>query len=221
MLELLIPSLVVAAISAGLLFGAFAMLKRKASSSVGAESESYLARIREQIAEIQKLLSYAEGYASKGQFNHLASQREKAKHELESERNALKEVEPKLDQAQKAVEEKESQQQDIKSAKDEDELQLKNLLETFGVQSAESVSLEQELANSMKNLDAIIAERQLTDNQRAMLDELARTMSSTGSTLRDLLMDYETLHERLTNLQTQLNDLEEEYTKLVEKQLGE
>lgn len=220
-MELLIPTLVVIAVSCCVLFGAFTFLKRQASSSVGAENESYLAKIREQIAEIKNLLTYSGGYASKGQFNNIAGQLEKAKQELETERNALKEVEPKLDEAQKNVELKESQQQEVKSAKDEEELQLKNLLETFTVQSAESASLEQELANSMKNLDAIMAEAQLTENQRAVLDELSRTMSNTGGTLRDLLTDYETLNERLTNLQVQLNDLEEEYTKLVEKQLGE
>ncbi len=221
MIEILVPSVVILLVSLGLLFGAYVALRRQASSSVGAEKDTYIARIREHIDEIKTLLTYADGYASKNQFNYLAQQLEKAKAEIENERKTLKEVEPKLDEAQKNVEQKESQQQEVKSAKDEEEMQLKSLLETFGVQSAESIALEQELAESLKSLDAIMAEKDLSEDQRAALDELSKTLGNTGGTLRDLLMDYETLNERLVNLQTQLGDLEEEYTKLVERQLGE
>jgi hypothetical protein len=38
--------------------------------------------------------------------------------------------------------------------------------------------------------------------------------------LRDLIIDYQGLNERLDNLKGQHADLENEYTKLVEQQLG-
>ena len=64
-------------------------------------------------------------------------------------------------------------------------------------------------------------EVQLTDAQKAVLQELSNTLTNSGSVLRDLLTEYESINERLNMLKLQLNDLEDEYTKLVEKQLGQ
>ena len=72
-----------------------------------------------------------------------------------------------------------------------------------------------------KSLDNIMAELELTEDQRGLLDELSKALTSAGSNLRDLLMEYEAVKTRLENLRQQHLDLEEEYTKLVEQQLGE
>ena len=207
--------------SVGIIVFAFLFFRRKVTGSVGAEVDKLQARLEAIDQEIEERLKDADSYASKGQFETLQSQNEANKKDLEQEREALKAMEPKLDDCQKAVEDKESSQQELKSAREEDEVALRGLLDNYETLSSESVELEQKLALSMKNLDTIMGEINLTDEQRAVLEDLNNNMTSTGGALRDLMMEYDTLNERLNMLQGQLEDLEEEYTKLVEKQLGE
>jgi predicted nuclease with TOPRIM domain len=73
----------------------------------------------------------------------------------------------------------------------------------------------------MKSLDAILSELNLTQDQRKHLSDLSETLTSAGGRLRELLTEYQTVKERLDMLTQQHADLEEEYTKLVEQQLGE
>ena len=94
-------------------------------------------------------------------------------------------------------------------------------MEGYDSCASESVALEQRLAQSLKNLDSIIDQLQLTQAQKASLTDLSNAATSAGGRLRDLITEYETLNERLKTLTQQHQDLEEEYTKLVEQQLGE
>lgn len=201
--------------------GSYIALRKQVSSSVGAERDTLTQNIDALDAEIKALLGYADGYASKGQLEYLSTQLNNIKGELEKERGNLQALEPKLDNAQKMVEGKETSQQELKSAKEEDEVKLKELLENYDTISHESLSLEQQLALSLKNLDNIMNEVQMTPDQKAILQELSNSLANSGGALRDLLMEYETLNERLNALKQQLGDLEDEYTKLVERQLGE
>jgi predicted nuclease with TOPRIM domain len=67
----------------------------------------------------------------------------------------------------------------------------------------------------------MLSELQLTLDQRAVLEELNNALISAGSRLRELLTEYSSVNQRIQALQQQLKDLEDEYTKLVEQQLGE
>ena len=62
---------------------------------------------------------------------------------------------------------------------------------------------------------------ELTAEQQQVLEELSNTLTEAGSRMRDLLTDYAMVKERLDGLNGQHHDLEEEYTRLVEQQLGE
>jgi predicted nucleic acid-binding Zn-ribbon protein len=66
----------------------------------------------------------------------------------------------------------------------------------------------------------MIVEMPMTADQKAVFQALSDTLSSASSRLRDLIIDYQGLNERLDNLKGQHADLENEYTKLVEQQLG-
>jgi chromosome segregation ATPase len=141
--------------------------------------------------------------------------------DLENEKATLVTVEKKLASAQKEVEAKEFQQQEVKAAKEEDENKLAELLSNFKDLSSESIELEQKLAQSMKNLDKILSEINVTEDQRAVLNNLNDSLTSAGSLLRELITESEMVNERLKVLKEQHSDLEEEYTRLVEQQLGE
>jgi len=221
MTSLLITTAAVLLISAAILAGTFLTLKKQVAGGVGAERDEILNKISSTEAELKQLLTYSDAYAAKGQLETLSRQLTGLKGDLEKERANLLALEPKLDGAQKMVEEKENQQQELKSAKEEDEIKYKELLAAYENQNQEAVSLEQRLASSLKNIDQLMSEVTMTADQKAAIQEMSDTLSNAGSSLRDLIMEYETLNERLSNLQLQLVDLEDEYTKLVEKQLGE
>ena len=207
--------------SLAIIIGVMFLIKRQVSSSVGAERDQVISKVNALDGELRELLTYSEGYASKKQLGQLQGTLEQTKADLEREKGNLKALEPKLEGAQKSVEDKETHQQELKSAKEEDELKMKELVDNFETISSESISLEQALAQSMKNLDQLMGEATLTADQKAVLQELSNSLSNASSTLRELIVEYETLNERLNMLSQQLLDLEEEYTKLVERQLGE
>ena len=217
----MIVALISAVLSALGIFGGFVFLKRQITSSVGAERETLLAGIPKAIDEIDAILAKSAGYASKPQLEFLLKQTESAEADIQKEKENLKGIESRLDQAQKNVETRESTQQQLKTAHEDEENKLHELLAKFETISAESVSLEQKLATSMKNLDQLMEEVELTPDQRGAMQDLSNALTGAGSRLRELLMEYTTVKERLQSLRQQHSDLEEEYTRLVEQQLGE
>ncbi len=214
-------TLVACALSLSAIFFTFRFVTSRTASSVGKEWDELVSRISASSDKLDNLLTYIDSYCSRGQYESISGKLSGLKSELEKERTTLKDLEGRLDSSQQQVEEKETHQQEIKSSKEEDEIKLDELLSSYSDISAESIALEQKLAQSMKNLDSIMKEVTLTEPQRKLLDDLNEALNEAGSNLRDLLMEYETVNERLNMLKEQHDDLEEEYTKLVEQQLGE
>ena len=140
---------------------------------------------------------------------------------LESQRQTLKAIESKLAQAQKQIEEKEAYHQDLKTAKADEESKLKALLERYSTLSSEAIALEQQVAQSMKDLDSLMSTASLSPEQKAVFTSLSENLEAAGNRLRDLITEYETVHGRLKTLSDQLADLENEYTRLIEQQLGD
>ncbi|MCB0336767.1 MAG: hypothetical protein KDD62_10695, partial [Bdellovibrionales bacterium] len=141
--------------------------------------------------------------------------------DLEREKLSLKDIENKLDNSQKSVEQREIEQQDLKTSQETSEDKLQELMGSFASISEEATKLEAQLADALKALDNIQSTVEITPDQKATIDELTAALEEAGSLLRDLLMEYQALNERLEMLQTQHDDLEDEYTRLVEQQLGE
>jgi chromosome segregation ATPase len=217
----MILGLIIALASVGIIFGALTVLKKRAASTAGAEVQSAGSKLPELESQIKEIIASASALVSKKKLENISAQIEAAQTELEKEKANLKEIETRLDQAQKLVEEKEGVHQEMKSSKEEDEMRLKDMMERYSDLSSESMALEQKLASSMKNLDQLLSEVTLTEDQRAMFENLSVSLTSSGERMRDLLTEYSTVHERLELLQQQHKDLEEEYTRLVEQQLGE
>ena len=214
-------ALVGAALGTGLVFFTYQYLQKSAAATIVEQRKALDKQIASVDAELETLLQYRDSYASAAQYKQLASTLEALRNELEGDKEKLKGLESKLDELQTTVELKESHQQEVKSSRDEDEERLEKLMEDYQAISDESVDLEQQLAQSMRNLDAVMGEVDFTDEHKAMVDELSEALSLAGETLRNLLTDYQAVNERLTLLREQHTDLEDEYTKLVEQQLGE
>ncbi len=217
---LYVIALITVAISAAIMFGGVSAFRKFSASSRGADRINKLALIQEETDLLKHLTQFESAYASQAQHENLNNQLKTAKTAIEDQKKSLIEVEAALSKAQKVVEEKETYQQDLKTVREDDEKKLADLLSVYEQISGESLALEQQLALSMKNLDEIINSVELNDDQKAILNQLSEAMTHAGSRLRDLITEYEVVRGRLNALQSQHTDLEEEYTRLVEQQLG-
>jgi chromosome segregation ATPase len=208
------------ALSSGVIFGAVIASKKLSGSGSSATLTELTAKAQTLGDELKAHLLQSGPFASKAQLASVNEQTTDVVEGLEKQKALLKEIESKLESAQKDVESKEAVQQEMKSAKEEDETKLMEVTSKFGTISSDCVALEQELSSSLKSLDTMLAEVPMTSDQRAVFQELSSAMTAGGSRLRDLLTDCQAVNERLENLRLQHQDLEEEYTKLVEQQLG-
>ncbi|NLF26232.1 MAG: hypothetical protein GX589_11330 [Deltaproteobacteria bacterium] len=216
-----LTGLLVFIISVALIAVGFLFLRRSISSSASGSQEQYVTQINKLQGDLKELMKYVDSYVSHSQHKNLMQMLEQSKTDLTREKGALKEIETKLDTAQGTVEEKEALQQEIKSAKEEDEIKLQNLMESYEALSSECIALEQQLATSLKELDKMLEELTLTAAQRTFLEDLSKALTTAGGLFRDLITEYASVNERLEMLRQQHQDLEDEYTKLAEQQLGE
>jgi len=207
-------------ISTAITYGILFFILRRLKVGTSAERDTLIAEIQSLDADIRAQLEVGEFLATKLQLENLNRQLQEFQEAFSQERRSLERIESKLEVAQREVETKESQQQEIKSAKYENEAVLANLLANYAEVSNESILLEQNLASSLKHLDAILNELELSQEARALLEALSEALSEAGSRLRDLITEYDGVKKRLDLMQQQHHDLEEEYTKLVEQQLG-
>lgn len=208
-------------LGAGASLGLAFYLRGQLTGGVSKALEDGEAKVLALHKEFKGLLVGSELYGSKKQLEALELQRDSEASGLESQRQTLKSIEGRLAQAQKQIEEKEAYHQDIKTAKAEDEAKLKALLEKYAALSSEAISLEQQVAQSMKDLDSLMSTSTLTPEQKAVFTSLSENLEAAGSRLRDLITEYETVNGRLKTLSDQLADLENEYTRLIEQQLGD
>lgn len=207
-------------LSVGGVVGAI-LVARKLAGGITKEAVLDLRKQAQELeVEFNALLSEEKPLISKAQLNALVSETADFQRGLESQRALMSELEGRLSETQKSVEAKEREQQEMKSAKEEDEQAVNALTSKYDEYSTQAVALEHKLAESLKSLDAMIVETPMTADQKAVFQELSGALGTASSRLRDLIIDYQGLNERLANLKSQHADLEGEYTKLVEQQLG-
>ncbi len=208
-------------ISAGILGGGFVWLKGKAQGTDSSEQDGLIAEITSHDKQIESLTSKKDALFSLAAFEDLKSKVSAFVEQAEQEREKLKQIEGKLEAAQKGVEAKEQEQQETKAAKEEDLLKVQELLANYDAIESAAVELEHKLAESLKSLDSMLTEVAMTAPQKEVLQSLSNAVTDAGSRLRDLLGEAQTVNERLNGLTMQHQELESEYTRLVEQQLGE
>lgn len=213
--------IVTVALNGGILFGLMTFLKNREATALGNEAAATRKKIETVDEGLDNLLKYSHRYISKKALEDSVEKVAQLTRELEEQKAALEAIEVKLEKVQKEVETREDQQQEVKASNQADQEKLEELLGNYAEASTEAFSLEQKLAESLRNLDSMLEELTLTADQRALLESLSEALSEAGARLRDLLTEYEATNNRLKTLQQQHKDLEEEYTRLVEQQLGE
>ncbi len=207
-------------LAVGLPTAAYVLGKKMAP---GASNEA-MGNLREQSRELEEklieVLSEKDRFASKAQIATLIRQTESFLATISEQRNLLSTIAQRLEKARIDVEERELGQQEARAMREEDEAVIVQVTTNYAQFSTESVTLEHTLAESLKTLDVMTGELQMTTDQQAVFSELSNALTSASAQLRDVIVDYQNAHERLENLRSQHKDLEAEYSKLVEQQLG-
>lgn len=187
-------------------------------------SDEEMANLREQARDIEtklvETLSENHKFASKGQIASLSRQTENFRTTIAEQKAILETISERLTKARADVEVREQEQQEIRAMKEADESAMAQVVANYDQFSTESVTLEHKLADSLRTLDAMTSELKMTPDQRVVFQELSNALTATSAQLRDVIVDYQNAHERLENLRSQYQDLENEYTKLVEQQLS-
>ena len=207
-------------LTVGIAIGSILGYRKFGSNGGSGEIATKTNAIEKISAELLGLAAFEASYGTAKQNTTLQGELTQARDIFAKQQAQLKEIEASLVKAQKAVEEKEAQQQEVKTLKEEDETKLIELLTTFETLSSESITLESELAHTLKNVEEMLSSATLTDQEKEILTEFNEALFSASSRLRDLMTEYGVVKERLEGLQGQFKDLEEEYTRLVEQQLG-
>jgi len=207
-------------LAAGIPTLAYIVGKNTASGASNEEMANLRERSRELESKLIELLSEKDRFASKAQIATLIRQTESFMATISEQRGLLTTISQRLEKARVNVEERELAQQEARAMREEDEAVIEQVSNNYTQFSTESVTLEHTLAESLKTLDVMTSELQMTADQQAVFAELSNALTSASSQLRDVIVDYQNAHERLENLRSQHKDLESAYSKLVEQQLG-
>lgn len=214
----LITILIALGSAAGIIFPIYRQSKGGGSETV--DMSDLDSKISALDGELESLSINSNDFASKGQVDFIDNQIADIKAAIEAERSLVVEIEDGLKRVQGEVEQKESHQQAMKSSNDDDDTRVQRIIADYQPLTEEAISLEQSLAQSLKDLDSIRSAHKLNPEQNSILQLLSDSFEAAGGRIRDLLTEYETIHRRVSSLQTQKEELEEEYTRLVERQLG-
>jgi chromosome segregation ATPase len=187
-------------------------------------SDQDMAVLREDARNLEQNLVAALGdnerFASKGQIQHLAKQTDDFLDASSKQQEILLELTEKIDAIRSDVQRREAEQQELRALKVEDEAKIAQVLASYNESSTESVALEQRLAESLRSLDTMSGEIKMSADQRAVFQELSNALTAASAQLRDVIVDYQNANERLEGLRARFSDLEKEYSRLIEQQLG-
>jgi len=216
----LIVTIIIGAASVGIILGGLSIIKGQIAGSVENEKAAIKAQIAEMDQKLTALEKTSTKYVSKLQIRFSKTKRQALSTEIEKNNLNLAEFEKKLEHAQRAVVAREERQQELKSSKEGEHSKLEELASLHETLGSESMGLERQLADSMKQLDSLQNEVGLTEKQKEGFQKLSDVLSMAGERLRELITEYDTINTRLIEIRQQYTDLEGEYTRLVEQQLS-
>jgi chromosome segregation ATPase len=187
-------------------------------------SDDQAAQLREESGQLEaklvETLSNVDVFASKAQLAFIKSQSETFQQAIREQQAALNTLVERVDKTRVDVQTRENDLQELRAVSEEDQVAITQSLASYSESSAESLSLEQKLAESLRTVDAMANEIQMTTDQQAVFSELSNALTQASAQLRDVIIDYQNANERLSSLHSRFTDLENEYSKLVEEQLA-
>jgi len=191
------------------------------TQSSGASSK--VSVLDEKIALITNSISIAlekfEPLSSASELESLDIKKETTLATLRDSENKLKALENALTKKQEEVNSAETSHNDLKRAKEASEILADEIVAKKSILEAEYQALEEELSQSLNQLEVLSSELNLTPQQQAGITKIENSLANSQKQLKILVHMYQQGSTRFTTLQDQYKDLEKEFTKLVEKEL--
>ncbi len=220
MVSIILSFIITGLVVTGLLFLALQFFSSSITKSVGKDREQISEEIRlldvaikTAVAELTEMLPLDDLKAVEAQI--LEKQKE-----LEIENTKLKKLEGDLGVSQGKVDAQEGKHNDLKKGKEDAQqaaVEMKSLYESV---LAETKQLESQLNIAKTELEAIEAQPGLTADQKSAIRGIDASLKKLQQQLKDMNEVYEQASQRFFNLHTQHSELEKEYRKLVDKELG-
>ena len=216
----LIPTAVALILSAGIFAAAWFVLSKKHDVHKSSNQDVVFKEIQVLEDKLRASAIDPEQYISKTAYKGLQLNKEGVQSELQRLLGEADRLEDRLRSQQLIVEQLELSQQQVKSARAEDENALRAIMEEFSAIESEAGELESQLAQSQAEIEHLLREVELTKAQRSAIEDLQAYLKTASEMLRQLLDEYHDAQDRLTQVTRQQNDLETEYSRLVEKLLS-
>jgi chromosome segregation ATPase len=216
----LIPTAVALILSAGIFAAAWFVLSKKHDVHKSSNQDVVFKEIQVLEDKLRASAIDPEQYISKTAYKGLQLNKEGVQSELQRLLGEADRLEDRLRSQQLIVEQLELSQQQVKSARAEDENALRAIMEEFSAIESEAGELESQLAQSQAEIEHLLREVELTKAQRSAIEDLQASLKTASEMLRQLLDEYHDAQDRLTQVTRQQNDLETEYSRLVEKLLS-
>ncbi len=219
MLTFLITILFLVLASAGVYFGA-----RFLGSKNLKESAQDTTSLRSDITELDTAIDTAatilEDMVSLDDKVTLEKEKTDFQTNIEEQRAKTEALQIKLEESQKNVAAAEAKLDELKRGKEESFTLAAEIRSNSEQLEAERSKLEAELNNSKTQMKELQSELELTAAQVAALDEIYSTIDDVGQNMTNLSQSHQLATDRFLNLQTQYEELEKEYAKLIEKELS-
>jgi hypothetical protein len=170
---------------------------------------------------IEKAVQYASDLVP---FNDAIERQEKEKImklELDKELSALAVLEIKLNELKLEVEENEKEYNDIKKGKESSQELNEAIKASKSGLTSQNIELQNKIENTLNNISTFTTKTKLNPNQEAGFKLINNNIKNANKQLGILIQSYNQSSTRFLNLYGQFNDLEMEFSKLVEKELSD
>jgi predicted nuclease with TOPRIM domain len=217
-------------VTASILFGAifFFGLKRliaRMNQSTTSEATLEIPRVLEEIEKIDTAINNALEYASElVTFDEAIERQEKEKvmkEELNKQISLIATLEGKLDELKLEVEETEKEYNEIKKGKESAREVSDSIKSSKDSLKSENDTLQEGLAEVMNTLKEFSSKTKLNANQEAGFKVITGNIEAANNQLESLVTSYKQSSSRFLNLHEQFDDLEIEFSKLVEQELSD
>jgi chromosome segregation ATPase len=196
-------------------------LKKKTTSEATSEVPLIVKKIAVVDEAIEKAIQYASDLAP---FDDAIERQEKEKvmrQELDKELSALGVLESKLNELKLEVEDTEKEYNEIKKGKESSQELDEAIKANKPALATEHKELQNNIESTLRNISEFITKTRLNANQEAGLKLITNNIQNANKQLGTLVQSYNQSSTRFLNLYEQFNDLEIEFSKLVEKELND
>jgi chromosome segregation ATPase len=218
---ILITSIILGIIFTSVLFGLTRFFnKKKGGAGTGSQIKESQDKIQQLDQSIESGLTYSEQMIPLEKLKLREQEIAELANQLSREREKLEKLDKQVESLQDTVETEETAHNELKKGKEEAAELAEEIRQNKNRLESEYEQLESELNKSLTEINTLSGEVELTAEQQAACDRVHSTLQNSILQLKTLSEIYSQASTRFSNLENQYLELEAEFTKLVEKELG-